>query len=369
MALIEPEFIELTEDLDPVAFWEENRQCREFTTNKPRCALQFAPDDHWLFEFLGVSSTLRYYRDKNHRDALHREANDITREYTGASFFSEDTWESEPRRIENLFDCHFRYEERGTPWLVPATDDPGEFARILDRAEATDMRDWALPEPYLEEWEHRKAEGKPLPKLGTGSRGPATVITSILAPEDAFFWMIDEPELMRRFSRILAEKMVEFNRFLREFSGNEEPGWWIADDNSALFNPSLYEEFCYPVLENVLDELAPPGSTRYHHSDSGMEHIIPFLKRLGITSVNLGPEIDVATIRRELPEAMILGHMPPFLLRNGSPDKIRRWVRSDFEKAGQGGGLTVATAGSLAAGTGVGRMRWFMQCVQKDCRY
>lgn len=369
MAIIEPEFMELTRELDPVAFWEENKLCGAFTTDKPRCALSFSPDDHWLFEFLDVSSTLRYYRDKPYRDALHREANAITREHVGIAFFPEDTWEHEPRRIENLFDCNYTYEEHGTPWLVPATDDPEAFAGILDRAEATDMREWALPDPYREEWERRKADGKPLPALGRGSRGPATIITSVLAAEEAFYWMIDEPDLMRRFTRVLADKMVEFNTFLREFSGNNAPGWWITDDNCALFNPDLYREFCYPVLERVLAELAPAGSTRYQHSDSAMEHIIPFQERLGINAVNYGPEVDVARIRELMPEAMIHGHMPPMLLRNGRPEAIRDRVRSDFEKAGGTGGFIVTTAGSLAAGTGVGRMRWFMQCVQEECRY
>ena len=32
-------------------------------------------------------------------------------------------------------------------------------------------------------------------------------------------------------------------------------------------------------------------------------------------------------------------------------------------------GLMVTTAGSLAAGTGVGRMRLFMWVVQNECRY
>ena len=41
----------------------------------------------------------------------------------------------------------------------------------------------------------------------------------------------------------------------------------------------------------------------------------------------------------------------------------------DFAKAGASGGLQVTTAGSLAAGTGVGRMRWFMWVVQEGCRY
>jgi hypothetical protein len=61
--------------------------------------------------------------------------------------------------------------------------------------------------------------------------------------------------------------------------------------------------------------------------------------------------------------------MPPMLLRDGSPDAIRDRVIADFEKAGASGGLNVTTAGSLAAGTGVGRMRWMMQVVQQHTRY
>ena len=71
MPILNPEFLDLTLGLDVAAFWAENAQCREFTTRKPRCAASFSPDDHWLFEFLAVPSTLRYYRDKPYRDGLH----------------------------------------------------------------------------------------------------------------------------------------------------------------------------------------------------------------------------------------------------------------------------------------------------------
>ena len=166
MAIIEAEFMERTRDLDVEAFWQENALCERFTTDKPRCALSFSPDDHWIFEFVDVPSTLRYYQDKAYRDALHKEVNAITWEHVGRTFFSEDTWEHTPKRIENLFQCEFAYEERGTPWLRPPTDDPDEFARILDEAERIDLRTWAFPEAYLREWEQRKAQGKPLPRLG-----------------------------------------------------------------------------------------------------------------------------------------------------------------------------------------------------------
>jgi hypothetical protein len=44
-------------------------------------------------------------------------------------------------------------------------------------------------------------------------------------------------------------------------------------------------------------------------------------------------------------------------------------VIDDFAKAGRTGGLEVTTAGTLAAGTGVGRMRWLMLLVREECRY
>ena len=369
MAIIEPEFMDLTAGLDLEAFWEENERCQEFSEEKPRCSLSFSPDDHWLFEFLNVPSTLRYFFDKPYRDRLHQEANRVTREYVGRAFFEEDTWEHSPRRIENLFGCEYAYTEGSTPWLTPVTDDPGEFSKVLDRVEKIDLQSWALPEPFLQEWERRKQQGKPLPGLGTGSRGPATVMTSVLHPQDVFFWVYDHPELMRRFRDLLAHKMVEFNRVLRAFSQRTAPGWWITDDNSALFNPKLYREFCFPVLENVLQHMAPGDSYRYQHSDSAMGHLLDMQRELGINSVNYGPTVDAGLIREKLPAAMIHGQLPPMLLRDGTPEAIQERIQADFRKAGAGGGLNITTAGSLAAGTGVGRMRWMMKVVQEHCRY
>ena len=369
MAIIEREFMERTQDLDVEAFWQENAQCRAFTTDKPRCALSFSPDDHWIFEFVDVPSTVRYYKDKAYRNGLHRQVNEITHKHVGRAFFGEDTWEHSPRRIENLFGCYFTYHEKSTPWLTPITDDPNEFARVLDRAQATDLETWALPPEYLAEWEARKAAGKRLPFLGGGSRGPATIMTSVLNPEIVFYWLYDHADLMRRFRDILAEKMVELNTVLRRFSGNTQTGWSITDDNSALFSPAMYREYCFPVLQRVMEQLAPRDARRYQHSDSAMGHLLDQQVELGIRAVNYGPTVDVALIRKEMPDAYIFGHTPPFLLRTGTPEQIRQRVIDDFGQAGATGGLNVTTAGSLAAGTGVGRMRWFMQVVQQECRY
>ncbi len=100
-----------------------------------------------------------------------------------------------------------------------------------------------------------------------------------------------------------------------------------------------------------------------------MGHLLDEQRDLGINSVNYGPDVDAALIREKMPGAIINGQTPPLLVRNGSPEQIQSRVISDFQKAGASGGLIVTTAGSLAAGTGVGRMRWYMQLVQNHCRY
>jgi uroporphyrinogen decarboxylase len=79
--------------------------------------------------------------------------------------------------------------------------------------------------------------------------------------------------------------------------------------------------------------------------------------------------VDAGLIREKMPDAIINGQLPPFVLRDGSPEAIRQRISEDFRKAGATGLLNVTTTGSLAAGTGVGRMRWFMQIVQDECRY
>jgi hypothetical protein len=177
MPLFDPEFLELTRGLDLDAFWAENSACRIFSPEKPRCALSFSPDDHWLFEFFAVPSTLRYYQQKPYRDDLHREANALLAEYIGMPFFDEDTWVTSPRRIENLFGSEFAYHEGSTPWLMPVTDDPAAFQRVLDQAERliadpAALAQWALPEDFRAEWAERERQGRALMALGSGSRGP-----------------------------------------------------------------------------------------------------------------------------------------------------------------------------------------------------
>ncbi|MEZ4613700.1 MAG: hypothetical protein R2838_26235 [Caldilineaceae bacterium] len=311
---------------------------------------------------------MRYYMDKAYRDDLHRQVNQVTQQYVGKTWFDEDTFQHSPKRIENLFGCEFSYYEGSTPWLTPTTEDPAEFARLLDQAEATDVATWSFPPEFLEEWEERRGAGKALPKLGTGSRGPATIMTSVLKPETVFYWMYDHPDLMTRFRDITGgedggvqphsahlqrqhhARLVDHRRQLRplqpRFTGSTASRCWTG---------------CSMRWRRV--------TPRYQHSDSSMGHLLDMQYELGIRRVNYGPEVDAGRIRAEMPARSSKARCRPSSCATAARRRSSGASSTTSAKPGAGGGLQVATAGSLAAGTGVGRMRWFMQLVQTHCRY
>ncbi len=90
---------------------------------------------------------------------------------------------------------------------------------------------------------------------------------------------------------------------------------------------------------------------------------------VGVNSTNFGPTIHPLEIRKAMPKAVINGQMPPFLLRNGSPEEIVETVRRDIESVGRDGGLVATTAGSIAGGTSMEKIKVFLWAVDKYGRY
>ncbi len=352
--------------LDLEHFWIENEQSlgKPFRTDKPRAPMALPVDDHWLLEELSVPSTVRFYRDLEYLLACHREANRRCWEHIGIRPFPETLPTKSIRRIEEVFGATIEVVEGGTPWLVPGIETPEALADLLDELETVS-----------DEGLRRRMEIDGPSSSGGGetqawSRGPATIATSVLGTMEALYLVVDEPELMDRFFRVLAKVVVRYHRLSAKASGKTVRGVGILDDNCALFSPELYERFCLPVWRTIADELAPnPDDMRYQHSDSAMEHLLPLLAELNLSGCNFGPTVPVQAIRAAMPRTEIQGQVAPFTLRNGTAQDVEAEVRRDWEAVGADGGLLITTAGSIAAGTSLPAIRAWMECVDRICRY
>lgn len=361
-------------ELNVVEFWKENEACFiPFSTNKPRVPINFWLDDHYLLEEMSLPSTNRYYNDHKYRIQINKLCNDKIEEVLGKRFFDEDEVESPlPNRFEVIMGSRWQLTEGGTPWLESDVECIEDVKRLIDRAIKLDMKKVAFPENWKELKEnYEKRMSRSIKLGGKGSRGPATMATSILGTTNTCMFMMDEPDIMKEFFSVLASKLIEYHKVLMNDTNQSiKEGYSLTDDNCYLFPPNQYLEFCAPLLDKLFKEFAPlPEHKRYQHSDSDMGHLMGTLKDLGINEVNLGPNIHPLDIRKAMPQTVISGQIPPFLLRNGTHEEIIDIVRRDIDSVGRDGGLIECPAGSVTGGTSLENLKVYMWAVDKYGRY
>jgi uroporphyrinogen decarboxylase len=147
-------------------------------------------------------------------------------------------------------------------------------------------------------------------------------------------------------------------------------GFYFNDDNCAMLNAEMYEFFGYPILKAVFERSSPgPGDMRGQHSDSDMAQHLPALGRLGLTTVNFGPNLTVSQIREHLPKAVIHGQLAPFtFMRNEEINMVAEFIR-DVEMAREKRGLVFSTAGSINNGSRLSSLRLILAAIQEYGRY
>jgi uroporphyrinogen decarboxylase len=360
--------------LDAKAFWAENEQCtgKAFRTDKPRAPLGMPVDDHWLLEEMQVPSTLRYYRDAEYRATVNRQCNDRCEESIGRRPFNESVQPKGILRIEEVFGSRFELTEGGTPWLEPGVESVEDLRDLCARLEKLDdrgLRDLMFSTGGTIAPQPLNPDGTPKVR-GAGSRGPATIGTSVCGTMNLMYWLVDAPAEIGRFYELLGDVLVRYQRIVEREANVTFRGYGWLDDNCCLFSPDLYDTFCYPVMKKVFDAFSPePQDNRYQHSDSEMRHLLPILARLNFHGVNLGPTIPAEVIRAAMPRTEIHGQIAPMTLRNGTFEEVVAEVKRDFAAVGGDGGLFVTSAGSVSAGTTLERLREWMWAVQRYMRY
>ena len=333
-----------------------------------------------VFAELGIKEDWhRLLHDRPWAAQLSKTYNDKAEKIIGRRPLSEDP--GDPTHVyPELAGLHGLFEARNvwrneSYWLMPSAHTVDELSALLDRVEAKlpRLRDHLL----LPNWDQEKQRLMALgvkPPIYRGQRGPVTFATSIYGVENLIYLIVDNPDLARRFSRLILEAMLGIARVMDEEAGytpaTSPHGFGFADDNCSLLTPDMYAMFGFPVLKGIFDLFAPnPDDVRYQHSDSAMGHLLPLLGRLGLTGVNFGPTLTVTEIRAHLPRAVIAGQLAPFTYsRNDEISIVKEFLR-DVDMAREKRGLIFSTAGSINNGTSLTSARLVMAAVQRYGRY
>lgn len=368
--------------LDVRRFWEDDARANAdpWAADCPQVPLGIGMSNECVWAELGIEEN---WHELMHNDAfrvsLERRYNDRAEQLVGRRLLGESATPPERRwpAVRDLGDIFEATSEwhGWSYWLQRSARTPDELEALLDRVDVrlASLREFLLPPG----WEREKARlaglGVPAP-LYRGQRGPVTFAMSIYGVEDLIYLIFDRPDLAKRFSETILQAILGRARVLDEEAGwtaeTAPHGWYWCDDNCAMLNAELYDFFAAPILQGVFDRYSPrPGDRRGQHSDSDMAQHLPTLGRLGLTEVNLGPNLTVAEIRRHLPNTLIHGQLAPFTFsRHETVDMVAELIR-DYEMAREHKGLVFTTAGSINNGSRLTGLRLLMAAIQRYGRF
>ena len=370
-------------ELDVERFWADDALAHEdncFSKAAPQVALGIRMSDECVFAELNEPGEPWGFTPWERRIELNRRYNDKAERIVGRRLLREDA--PPPalefpacRQIGEVFGGEYIFDGK-TTWLKGNCETPAKLEAALDRVDRLDFEDFVLPD----NWEREKrrifeATGRRPPRFEF-IRGPVTLACSLCGVEEFIFLLYDEPELADRLRDTIIRVVMQYIRLFAREAGYPEGelphGFGFNDDDCCLLTPTLYERFGYPILKEIFETVSPnPGDTRYQHSDSAMEHLLPILGRLNLTGCNFGPTVSVRSIRAHMPCTRIDGQLAPFTFMNNDTEAIFSEVRRDCAMARENDarGFNLTTAGSINNGSLLTSMRAVMAAIQFYGRY
>lgn len=370
-------------EVDVEKFWAADKGAHDencFSKKSTQVAMGIGMSDECVFAELNEPGEPWGITERERRIYLNKNYNDIAEKVVGKrllreEFLPEDAKLPAIKQIGEIFGGSYDYVA-GTLWLHSDICSESQLEKQLDKIDKMNFEEFVLPVNWESE-KRRIFETYGLkPSVQHHVRGPVTLATSILGPENFIYMFYDEPDLVKRLSetieKILFKYIEVFDREAGLISGVTAKGFSFADDDCALMTPEMYEFFAFPILQKVFDKVSPnPGDSRFQHSDSDMAHLLPLLGKLNLTGCNFGPTLTVREIREHLPQARIDGQLAPFTFMRNNQETIIAEVKRDCEMAKENDlrGLNIYTAGSINNGSSLESMRAVMYAIQQYGQY
>ncbi len=367
-------------------FWAENDRCLygnavtaadtiddlpvfpAFTTDRPRIPVLVELGEDWIIDRMGAAYH-RFIQDFAYQQQVRQAC--TKKLMADIGFYLKPKVDSSSLLHGSVYGNPIEYPKDTTPWFEHIVHGPEDMKALLTRLEKIDISQAGLVPWYASCYKqlNRPYRWRILHD-STAMHGPGTILSFLCSTTDLAYYLYDVPDLLLALLECIGEITVAYSRTVRRLTGAPATGVSLFDDVAGLISPHHFERFFLPVYEKIYGELAPgPDDDRFYHNDAKVAHLLGFLSNLGVNGINPDPETDPALIRRELPEAIIYGCMPPLLLKDGSPEEVMIAARRSIELVGEGGGFVLTTAGSISMGTPYANLKALCEAAQRYGRY
>ncbi len=229
---------------------------------------------------------------------------------------------SDPYRETHGFGSKITYVKNGPPHSthplqetknlsVLSIPDPLESDRMLDRVKAAELY-------------HRHHHGE-YSILGW-VEGPAAEAADLRDLTPFLIDLLDDEPYACELMDLCTDTAIRFAR-AQLHAGADTIG--IGDAIASQVGPDTYEELIQPREKRLVQAIQEMGGRVKLHICGNITHLLPGIADLGVDVLDVDHKVDLATVRAAVgPKVAIAGNMDPVsVVRNGTPDSIRKAVR------------------------------------------
>ncbi len=193
--------------------------------------------------------------------------------------------------------------------------------------------------------------------------GPFTLAALMMGADDTVMSTLLDPDGLHRLCHFTTEKIQEYVQLLLAAGADVI---CILEPSAVMLSPAQFSEFSAIYIRHITTSFKYSRANFVYHTCGNTMHLIEKMARAGVHGVSL----DSADMGVDLPKAaacvprdvVVIGNISPATtMRFGTPDDVRREVRSLLREMEPYPNFVLSTGCDLPQETPIANIRAFME--------
>lgn len=165
-----------------------------------------------------------------------------------------------------------------------------------------------------------------------GIIGPYSLAGRLMDMTELMMNCYDEPDLIHKLLRLCSDFIT---KIIIKYKNAGADGIIIAEPAAGLLSPTLCEEFSSNYIKDINSKVNDENFIFIYHNCGNTLPLYQSIIDINADIYHFGNSIDIEKMLKLMPEdKIIMGNIDPILIKNGTPEQIRKTVLELLSRCG-----------------------------------
>lgn len=197
-----------------------------------------------------------------------------------------------------------------------------------------------------------------------GIIGPYSLAGRLLDMTEIMILCYEEPEVVETVLEKTTEFLVKYAKAFKDAGAN---GIAIAEPAAGLLSPGLIREFSTPYVKRICDAVEDDSFMVLYHNCGNVIPLLDNIKEIGAGGYSFGNAVDLEDALKVMPkDKIVIGNIDPTgIIRNGTPEQIRKEVLALMERCCKYPNFVIASGCDIPPNTPLKNVEAFFGAVDE----